>query len=234
MNKNGFTLIEILIAVLIGLVVMGAIYGAMSMAQRSSASVERKVVTQQDTRAALDLMALEIRHASFNPRRSTTIWDFSCGSLYPAPNVALKGIQRADTNRIVVLMDLNESGVMGANNEIIGYTYDGVNTISRQTNCGGTMQTILGPALTDADATTAYSTRVVNAAAGIPLFRYFDRLGNDITASVVATPITFIPQIRMIRITIVAETEAVDPITNQAKTMTYSTDVIVRNHVLSP
>ena len=67
MKKNGFSLVELIIAMAVGLLIMTAIYAIINMAQRSSASVGRKVVTQQDARAVLDLMAMEIRMASYNP-----------------------------------------------------------------------------------------------------------------------------------------------------------------------
>jgi D-arabinose 5-phosphate isomerase GutQ len=56
------------------------------------------------------------------------------------------------------------------------------------------------------------------------VFQYFDNT-DAVTTS--------IPAIRRIRITIVAETENKDSLTNQVKTMTYTTDVLVKNHVLS-
>jgi prepilin-type N-terminal cleavage/methylation domain-containing protein len=64
MNKNGFTLIELIMAISIGLVIIAAVYALNEMGQRSSASISQKVVTQQDARAVLDLMAMEIRMAS--------------------------------------------------------------------------------------------------------------------------------------------------------------------------
>jgi type IV pilus assembly protein PilW len=67
-NKEiGFTLVEVLFAVVIGIILLGAIYAVVESGQRSSVSLERKVVAQQDARAALQMMAMEIRMASYNP-----------------------------------------------------------------------------------------------------------------------------------------------------------------------
>jgi len=66
MNKKGFTLVEILITVVVAAVIMAAVYGLMTMAQRTSSSTDRRVITQQDTRSVLHFMAMEIRMASFN------------------------------------------------------------------------------------------------------------------------------------------------------------------------
>jgi prepilin-type N-terminal cleavage/methylation domain-containing protein len=221
MKKNGFTLVELMIAMAIGMVVMLAIYSASDLAQRSSSSVGRKVVTQQDARAVLDLMAMEIRMASFNPARATGIWrnPGNCGAL--SANQAYKGIQNATANAITVEMDLNGNSSIADANEVITYNYDGASAITRSTNCVGA--TILGG--------TGFGTNVVNAAAGIPLFRYYDRLDNIIPAAGLPAQIR---NIRRVNITLVVDNEQADPGAAVPRRMIYSTDLIVRNHVLSP
>ena len=67
MKKNGFTLVELMIYVAVSAVIMAAAYAAVVMAQRSSSSVGRKIITQQDVRLVLDMMAMDIRNASYNP-----------------------------------------------------------------------------------------------------------------------------------------------------------------------
>lgn len=228
MNKRGFTLVELVIALAVGMVIMAAVYAAMNMAQRVSGSTDRKVITQQDTRAVLDLMAMEIRMASYNPRNAATTWGTipACTQMgLAAPVTTLKGIQRANRNAIIVAMDLSNTGVIGdAANEYLMYSYDGASTISRNISCGGNY-TVLGGSGT--------STNVRNAAAGISLFSYFDRLDNDITLQVEGDQ-TKISNIRRILITIVADNEQADQGAATPRRMIYSTNVIVRNHVLSP
>jgi type IV pilus assembly protein PilW len=80
-QPGGFTLIEILMALFIGLILLGAVYISMTSGQRSSAGVERKVAAQQDTRAALEVMAMEISMASFNP--TSPRW--ASGRIRPMP-----------------------------------------------------------------------------------------------------------------------------------------------------
>jgi prepilin-type N-terminal cleavage/methylation domain-containing protein len=228
MDKKGFTLVELMISIAVGMLIMLAVYGAMEMAQRSSVSVTGKVTTQQDVRSVLDLMAMEIRMASYNPQNATATWGTipACASMgLGVPVTALKGIQLANRNAITIAMDLDNSGVIGNTaNEYLMYSYDGINTISRNVSCGGN-QAILGGAGT--------STNVTNAASGIFLFRYLDRLDNDITAAVEADQ-SRIANIRRILITIVADTEQNDPNLQKPRRMIYSTNVIVRNHALSP
>jgi len=238
MKKNGFSLVELIIAMAVGLFIMTAIYAIINLAQRSSVSVGRKVVTQQDARAVLDLMAMEIRMASFNPTMSTTIWSTiptaacaSMGSVTPVK--AKKGIQTATASTILIAMDLSNPtvypAVIGdAANEYIEYSYNGADTITRNVSCSGDTP-ILGGA--------GSATKVNNNSAGVNLLTYFDGNGTDITASVTngnTSTTNGIPAIRRIRITIVANTESSDSLTNKPRIMTYTTDILVKNHAFSP
>lgn len=217
-KKNGFTFVELIIAIAVAAVIMTAIYASVNMAQRSSASVGRKVVTQQDARAVLDLMAMEIRMASYNPTISQTTWIGNVLGNCSGSSISLtqtnKGIQFAGANEIRIAMDLDNSGTIGnADNEYIVYKYNGSDTITRNVSCGGN-QAFLGGA---GSATTVSNNTGT--------FQYFDRDG-----SVAAV----IPNIRRVRITIVADTENPDSLTHQPRRMTYTTDVLVKNHVLCP
>jgi prepilin-type N-terminal cleavage/methylation domain-containing protein len=225
-KKNGFTLVELIIAVAVGLLILTAVYASINMAQRSSASVGRKVVTQQDARSVLDLMAMEIRMASYNPTSTKSIWlsipTAACASMGSfSPVNANIGIQTAagtpNANTIVIAMDLNADRIIGppGTSEYIEYSYNGADTITRNVNCGND-QPILGGA--------GSATMVRNNAAGMSLFQYFDSNGAATTS---------IPAIRRIRITIVADTESNDNLTSKTRRMTYTTDVLVPNHALS-
>src|SRR5450759_1590288 len=153
-RRKGFTLVELLIAMAVGIVIIAAVYSAMNLALRFSANTDRKVITQQDTRAVLDLMAMEIRMASYNPLVTTNTWS-SASTLACMPSLAVapiiyKGIKNANANTIAIAMDLNNDGVIGCScgtccgppntctnntcagtNEYIVYSYDGENTITR-------------------------------------------------------------------------------------------------------
>lgn len=231
MRKNGFTLIEVFVAMTVGLVIMVAVYGYMSLVQKNSANVDRKIVTQQDTRTVLDLMATEIRMASYLPpptNMNTWLTIPACGQMAGwggGPQKIYKGIQVANTNTILVAMDLNGDGVIGppGTNEYIMYSYDGNSTLTRNVSCGGNAAILGG---------TAPYSNVRNAAVGVNLFRYFDSANNEITATVSnnPSPVNGIPAIRRILITIVADTADIDVNTKKPKRMVYSTSVVVRNH----
>jgi len=232
MNKKGFTLVEVLIAVVVGATIMAAVYGLMTMAQRTSSSTDRRVITQQDTRAVLDLMAMEIRMASYNMQYNGSLWLNIpvCWGIavptIPANGASRKGILQADANRLAFAMDLDNNNQFTSNNEYIRYTYDSVNSkLTRAAYVNGACgiaQDILGG--------TAPFTNIRNAAEGVPMFRYFSATG-ELGAGGTAVNIY---NIRRILITIVSETAAPQSTTGQPKRMVHSTNVIVRNHVLSP
>ena len=239
-NNRGFTLIEIIVTLGVSLTMIVAIYAVMNFAQKSSAGLERKVAAQQDEKAAMELMSMEIRMASCNPLcvSDSVLWVAACDGT-PAVSTQ-KGIRVANANSIEIQMDVTdnagsgtEDGVIGATNEIIQYNYNTVSHyITRATNCGPA-QPFLGAA--GGASTVVKTVRVINNAYNpvIPVFRYFDGVGTDISATVESDPANTrvgIPAIRRIQITLAVETENIDPNTRARKRMIYSTSVIVRNH----
>lgn len=224
-RKEGFTLVEIMFALFIGVLILGAIYFSMISGKKSSVALESKISAQQDVRSVLEIMAMEIGMASYNPNFVTGIWRNPGDCTNFSGNQTYKGIQLATANSITVQMDIAESGAVGDNaNEIISYNYDTANQrITRQTNCGGA-QAFLGDV-----SGTPRSVRVINNDLGLPIFRYFNGAGIEIAAG--SLPAT-IPNIRRIEITLAVETEDIDPNTNQRRRMIYSTSVIPRNHAI--
>jgi hypothetical protein len=201
--------------------------------QRSSTGIDRKITTGQDARAALEVMAMELRMASYNPIYAANPWTdiASCN----AGDSTRRGIQNATANTIQVQMDLNGNGSCGdAANEIIVFAHDTANQrITREVwTCSGTpasggVQSFLGAA-----AGEVKTVRVVNADTGvaIPLFRYFNSAGTDITSSLPGA----IGQVRRIEITLVVDSENTDPSLggSQRRRMIYSTSVVPRNHAI--
>ena len=226
-DTKGFTLVEVLVAVAISLILLGAVYAAVNSVQRSSAGIEKKVTAQQDVRPSLELMAMEIRMASYNSNFTENIWLDISNCFSVAANQSYRGIQEATASSITVEMDIDESGEVGDhNNEIIRYAYDAANQyITRSTNCAGGAQPFLGDR---ADSGRPRTVRVINDAS-MPVFRYFDGSGNVIAALPAG-----IPDIRTIEITLAVETAEVDPNTGNPRTMIYSTTIIPRNHAPLP
>ena len=243
-KENGFTLVEIIVALFIGSLMMVAIYSVINSAQRTSTGIERKVIAQQDARSALELMAMEIRMASYNPTSTPNIWvdPADCFTIIPG-NQIYRGIQEATANSITIEMDVAGAVADGDGaiaivdqNEIIRYSYDtNENYITRSTSCGAP-QPFLGAL---AGSGVVKTVNVINSTAGagdtpIPVFRYYNGAGTDISATVVTNPASItlgIPAIRRIEMTLAVETENVDPTTNTRKRLIYSTSVIPRNHI---
>ena len=73
-HSRGFTLVELVMAMAVGVVLLAAISTAVVSGQRSSTGIERKVTTNQDARAALEIMASEIRMASYNSLFTANSW----------------------------------------------------------------------------------------------------------------------------------------------------------------
>jgi prepilin-type N-terminal cleavage/methylation domain-containing protein len=217
-SKKGFTLVEILLALFVGLVLLATVYFSVLSGQRSSMAIESKVVAQQDVRAILDVMALEIGMASYNPTYSLTLWDQWRGIRdvpQPSPSTGNFPMDQA----IRVSMDLDGTRTLSA----ITFIYDADNQrITRDIGSG--QQPFLGDAVG-----SPRSVRVVNNALNLPVFRYFDTAGAEIP---VANLPARIPEIRRIEITLAVETEEIDPSSRQRRSMIYTTSVIPRNHGL--
>jgi type II secretory pathway component PulJ len=238
MKKNGYTLVELMIYVMVSALIIAAVYAAVVMAQRSSSSVDKKTITQQDARLVLDMMAMEIRNASYNSLHKTSLgfWLDLTGIPLTADN-GLYGIQAADQYNILVEMDLNGAGIIGptGSNEAIYYKYNAANNQITRNNqipfVTGNDQAFFGGA--------GSGTLVHNAQVAVPLFRYFDGSGNELLpvqtgaqSQLVLNP-ALNRAIRRITITIVADTETNDPLTNAPKRMVYTTDVLVKNHAVA-
>ena len=254
---RGLTLVEVLVAAAVSMIMLGSIYMAINSAQRNTMGIERKVTAQQDVRPALDLMAMEIRMASFNPNFTTGNWVTPTGSgacSGASTNQSFRGIQEATDTSITVEMDINQNctsndipacmynpGSANPNpnpNEVIRYNYDMANQrITRETSCGGA-QPFLGDTANSGNARTVLVVNDINfnnaweLATDIPVFRYYDGSGALIatTGTPPSVPAASVPNIRRVEITIAVQTEDIDPNTKQRRSMIYSTSVIPRNH----
>jgi type II secretory pathway pseudopilin PulG len=232
-KHDGYTLVEIMVAIFVGMVIIAAIYAAVVSSQQSTSNVERKVVAGQDARAALELMAIELQMASYNPNYTPGMWVDPGSCTAASVNQNYWGVQAATSSSITVEADINDNGSVvrsGAPNinpnEIITYTYDAENQyITRETGCGGNMP-FLGDRPTSGNPR---AVRVINTAE-VPVFRYFDAQGVEITAAGLPAGI---PNIARIDITLWVETEDIDVNTGQRRRMVYSTNVIPRNHVIT-
>jgi prepilin-type N-terminal cleavage/methylation domain-containing protein len=232
---KGFTLVELMIAMAVGLVILSGIYIAVNTTQKHSVAIERKVVAQQDVKPALDIMALEIGMASYNPSAVTGIWVIPTGDCRtPSVNQVYRGIQEATGNSIAIEMDIatggDGDGALDDANEVIRYTYEIADqyisrTSSTATACG-TAQPFFGDTVASGMPRTG---KIINNTLGIPVFRYYDSSGAEIAAGGLPANI---PNIRRIDIVLAVETESIDTKKNEPRKIIYSTSVIPRNHAI--
>lgn len=154
-NRKGFTLVELLVSMAIGLVILSAVAGTFTLQTRQNSAEEQLAQLQQNVRAALDLMIREIQMAKYDPAASA-FPSGTYGVTYSATQLQIKA-------------DMDGSGVLdsssGGSVENIIYAYDSNNLrITRQLGSGGTAQIL-------ADNITAFT------------FGYYDGNGNAVTSS---------------------------------------------------
>ena len=123
-NNNGFTLIEILVALALTGIVMGAIYSAYHSQQKTYIIQESVAEMQQNLRAAMYLMTREIRMAGYDPR-----------------GTASAGITYISSQSVRITKDENGNGAIDAQDENVTYSLNS-NNLQRVTTDG---VTTLGP-----------------------------------------------------------------------------------------
>ena len=69
-NESGFTLIELMIAMAMGLIILGALSSTFIIQRKTYAIQEQTVEMVQTARAAMDMMGREIRMAGYDPTGS--------------------------------------------------------------------------------------------------------------------------------------------------------------------
>ncbi|MDP3097415.1 MAG: prepilin-type N-terminal cleavage/methylation domain-containing protein [Syntrophales bacterium] len=70
-GARGFSLVEMLIAMAVGMVVLGAMYGVFNIQSKTLGNQEEIVAMQQSVRAGMGMMAREIGMAGYNPAGAT-------------------------------------------------------------------------------------------------------------------------------------------------------------------
>lgn len=126
-DPQGFTLIELLVSLFVGLFVVGMTVTLMDFSSRTYRAQERVAETQQDLRAAMDIMTREIRMAGFNPARQ-----------------ANPRITTATSTAITFELDRDMSNAVdAAGEETITYAYDAANQLLTREVDGGTAVTLI-------------------------------------------------------------------------------------------
>lgn len=120
-NRQGFTLVELLIGLAIGLIVLGVAVKIFFYLQNKYKMQEQVTEMQQGVRSTMDMIVKELRSSGLNPTRAN-----------------FDGIS-TDTSQLVIKSDRNGDGDTNDANEEVIYSYDAGNyQIDR--NVGGGRQ----------------------------------------------------------------------------------------------
>jgi len=119
-SARGFTLIEMMIALAIGMIVLGAMYSVFTVQYKTFGNQEEIVAMQQSVRAGMDMMVREIGMAEYNP----------AGAAFDGVTVS--------TSQLQIMADLNGDGAIDATSqENIVYAFDSANNrITRNIGSG--------------------------------------------------------------------------------------------------
>ncbi|MCD6486008.1 MAG: prepilin-type N-terminal cleavage/methylation domain-containing protein [Syntrophobacterales bacterium] len=122
-HTTGFTLVEILVALAVMGIAVGAIYGIFIASNKSYHTQDRVAEAQQGVRVGVDFMVRDIRMAGLDPLTS-----------------AGAGIEQATTTRIRFTADIDMNGIIDnpQDEERMTYEYDSANSRLRRCLYEGT------------------------------------------------------------------------------------------------
>lgn len=106
LNSKGFTIIELMLALLISSIIMGAIATAYQSQQKSQTALSQRVEMQQQLRSLMNFLSSELRLAGLDPSEEKAF-----------------GIEAASSGVLQFTMDVDGNGDSTGNNEDIEYGF---------------------------------------------------------------------------------------------------------------
>ncbi|MGO9147201.1 MAG: PilW family protein [Desulfomonilia bacterium] len=213
LNDTGVTLVELMIVLVLSLLLMAAVYLTYQLQHASGQSQTQVVATQQDLRAAMDIISVDIMNSGANPD-------------YPVTKQQLQGIvNTSGQNTLTLVMDLNGNG----------NTTDGGENVTYQLNVDN-----LNPKNKDLvriDTNNANPTQPIANNVTQLAFTYLD---STYTPIVPAGPQSLLDpagtltnsqaqSVKFIRVAITKNSDQVDPQTHQYVTRHLQRTVCIRN-----
>jgi type IV pilus assembly protein PilW len=127
-RATGFSLVELLVAVTVGLLVLGGVYGVFALQNETFSKQELIVEMQQNARAAMDMMSREIRMAGYDPCSVNT--DSNTNNNFFGVTV--------NSSQLQIQADLDSDGsIDNLSEENIVYAFDAANNrITRNIGAG--------------------------------------------------------------------------------------------------
>ena len=126
-SPNGFTLIEMVVALGLSLVTVSAVYSLYIGELRAQYVREDRLEMQQQARVVMDVMSRELLMAGYDPRGVNNDVNLSND---------FQGITY-DSGRLIIKADLNGNGLIADPNEFIMYVYDSKTHTLRRNTGGG-------------------------------------------------------------------------------------------------
>lgn len=123
---RGFTLTELLVAMVLAGIVMAALYSAYLTQQRAYQTTEDVTVAQQNLRAAMYFVEKDLRMAGYDPE-SANVFGFT-------------NISSTTQDNVRFTLDVDEDGVLSGGSEYVHYQYNAAdNTLERDNGTGAFM-----------------------------------------------------------------------------------------------
>lgn len=207
-NEDGLTIIELLIAMSIGLVVLGSVFSSFTTQKKAFALQEQITEMEQNLRTPIDFITRDLRNAGSNPTETLTIG--STVGLVPDdlndsddPNVPIT------TNSIKILSDIDGNGIIPTTDtnveEKVTYTFtgedldgDGILDAGEDTD---------GDGILDSGDIRRNNQPLVSNIISLR-FRYYDSTGTEITTLPITG--TNLSNIRVVQVSLTARTEYED------------------------
>ena len=129
-TRNGFTVIEVMIAMAISSVLVATVYQTFLSQLRSYTMQSETAAMEQNLRGSLYLLTRELRSAGYNPTLATPdpldpAKNFRFVTSFPAPNNLFAVNYATDHSIVAFTLDTDGSGVIESNrNEQIAYKFD--------------------------------------------------------------------------------------------------------------
>ncbi len=195
-RKGGFTITELLVAMVISGIVMAGIYTTYYTQQKSYATQEQVVAMQQNLRAATYFMEREIRMAGCDPTQN-----------------ANAGVATANSNTINFTLDITGGESDGVDNDNDGVTDEADEEEYGDGDTGDTNENVtyaLGDGDGDGDNDLLRNGNIVAENLDAVNFVYLDEASTQIDDDGNGNVTTSISEIRSVQITVVARTDRED------------------------
>lgn len=129
--QQGFTLIELMISMLIGLIILAAVIGMFVSMVKSDNDYLKSVRLNQELRAAMSLITRDLRRSGYNGAAVTAVIS---GTANPFQEMA------TTATCVIYAYDVNDNGVNDGNSERFGFRLNSGAIESRESgeDCAGT------------------------------------------------------------------------------------------------